>query len=181
MGVLRSLSLSLNKFPISIKPSEWYHVSRKWVADKVHPDIMKRFPTLESMLRLGYPEYPWESSMFRTRSLSSRGNWGDVGYKKQLLETIGKALGVKEVIKKKNTTHSSINIHALNISCQIGTVSQRLRWPTKEEEGIAVSSRITQLCQPCCLRCIRITLGIPRDSSPKVSPPRDTGRTEAIC
>src|SRR4051812_23423847 len=76
-----------------MQPSDWYLVTQKDFHRAGGRALFNHHASLESALKVAYPEYPWDPQRFPT----PHGYWRDINNQRMELERIGRQLGVKEV------------------------------------------------------------------------------------
>ena len=81
----------------SCQLSDWYTIQRVDVQKHQGASVLSYYSSLREALQRLYPEYPWEPSRFFRASRASRNHWRDVNNQKEMLERVGKQLGVQQV------------------------------------------------------------------------------------
>ena len=65
--------------------------------------------TLCHALQAVYPEFTWEASRFSEVERQSPGFWSDVKNQRDLMDKIGKDLGIKQVHQHNSDHHLNLN------------------------------------------------------------------------
>ena len=82
----------------TVKLSGWYSVSRRTIGEMGGWRLLQRYSSVEALLRSTFPDYPWDSSRFRSKpehSLSIQ--WADLNQRRDFFHQLGKRLGVEKV------------------------------------------------------------------------------------
>ena len=82
---------------VNIKPEDWYRISRREISDYGGRHLWGYYKGPEDLLPAVFPEHPWDTSRFRKPSRAARGHWNDLTRQRQLVDYVGRALGIKHV------------------------------------------------------------------------------------
>ena len=74
--------------------SDWYGVSQKDIGDRGGRGLFKQYASLYEVLKVIYPEYPWEAQQF-VRMPSDY--WASLDHRRECLQRICAELGITEV------------------------------------------------------------------------------------
>jgi len=67
--------------------------------DQGGAELVKRYSTLEGILKALYPSFPWDSSVFfESAKAKPHGYWAELNNQREVLNGIGLQLGVTKVI-----------------------------------------------------------------------------------
>ena len=72
-------------------------ISRKKVKAAGGEMLFARYPSMEEILQANFPDFPWKSEKFSDTSRLPAGFFDDLDKQRELLERIGRELGVKQV------------------------------------------------------------------------------------
>lgn len=76
---------------------DWYDVTRKDLQGVEGGEgLLSQHTSFEAAIRACYPEFPWQSHFFLDNK-KPRGHWKDPEHRRDLVESIGRQLGIVKV------------------------------------------------------------------------------------